>query len=111
MQGSIRLRQRISATMVRVGGMIFAIALTVPTWFQTAWSTSPPALDVGTHAVVARDTMVCQSPWQVLEGRECRKLSAGTEVSVVSGDEFFACIVWSGTQRCMWVARDVLRKP
>jgi hypothetical protein len=55
--------------------------------------------------------MVCQSPWQVLEGRECRALAAGTEVSVVSGDEFFACIVWAGTQRCMWVARDVLRKP
>jgi hypothetical protein len=63
------------------------------------------------QAVVARDTSACQSPWQVIEGRECHGLPAGTKVNVVSGDDFFACIVWPGAQRCMWVTRDVLRRP
>jgi len=63
-----------------------------------------------TQAVIARETFACQSPWQVIEGRGCRKLAAGTEVDVVSGDDFFACVVWPDTQRCMWVARDALRK-
>jgi len=63
-----------------------------------------------TQAVIARETFACQSPWQVLEGHGCRKLAAGTEVDVVSGDDFFACVVWPDTQRCMWVARDALRK-
>jgi hypothetical protein len=66
--------------------------------------------DLVTQAVVAKETFACQSPWQVLEHRECQKLPAGTEVDVVSGDEFFACVVWQGAQRCMWVARDALRK-
>ena len=68
------------------------------------------AIDATTQAVVTRDTVACQSPWQAIEGRECRKLAAGTEIDVVSGDEYFACVVWSGTQRCMWVSRDALRK-
>jgi hypothetical protein len=71
--------------------------------------TAVAALD--TQAIIARDAFVCQSPWQVLEGRDCHKIAAGTEVNIVSGDEFFACIVWPGTQRCMWIARDMLRKP
>ena len=69
-----------------------------------------PITDPVTQAVIARETFACQSPWQVLEARGCRKLAAGTEVDVVSGDDFFACVVWPGTQRCMWVARDALRK-
>jgi hypothetical protein len=63
------------------------------------------------QAIVARDAFACQSPWQIIERRDCHKLPAGTEVNIVSGDEFFACVVWPGAQRCMWVARDVLRKP
>jgi hypothetical protein len=63
-----------------------------------------------TQAVIAKETFACQSPWQVLEHRECQKLPAGTEVDVVSGDEFFACVVWQGARRCMWVVRDALRK-
>jgi hypothetical protein len=70
--------------------------------------TAVATLDAQT--VIARDAFACQSPWQILEGRDCHKLSAGTEVNIVSGDDFFACVVWAGTQRCMWVARDVLRK-
>ena len=66
--------------------------------------------DPVTQAVIARETSACQSPWQVLEGRGCRILAAGTEVDVVSGDNFFACVVWPDTQRCMWVARDALRR-
>ena len=31
-----------------------------------------------TQTVIARETFACQSPWQVLEGSGCRKLSAGT---------------------------------
>lgn len=69
------------------------------------------ALDLAAQAIVARDALACQSPWQVIEGRDCHKLPAGTEVNIVGGDEFFACVVWSGTQRCMWIARDLLRKP
>src|ERR1051326_1455953 len=107
MPGSIRPLNRRS----RAGGIIFALSLTVPTWFHTAWGTSPPALDVGTHAVVARDTMVCQSPWQVLEGRECRALAAGRGVSVVRGDSFSAAMVGGGTQRCWGVGGEVLPKP
>jgi hypothetical protein len=63
-----------------------------------------------TQAVIARETFACHSPWQVLEGHGCRKLVAGTEVDVVSGDDFFACVVWPDTRRCMWVARDALRR-
>ena len=66
--------------------------------------------DPVTQAVIARETSACQSPWQVLEGRGCQKLAAGTKVDIVSGDDFFACVVWPDTQRCMWVARDALRK-
>jgi hypothetical protein len=73
--------------------------------------TAPATLDPAAEAVVARDTFACQSPWQLIEGRECRGLPAGTEVTIVSGDEFFVCVVWPGTQRCMWVSRDVLRRP
>jgi hypothetical protein len=94
-----------------VGAIVFIISLGAVIWPDAARSTSAPALDAATHAVVVRDTKACQSPWQVMEGRECSVLSAGTQVSVVSGDEFFACIVWSGAQRCMWVARDALRRP
>lgn len=68
-------------------------------------------LDLTTQAIVARDTFACHSPWQVIEGRDCHKIPAGTRVDIVSGDEFFACVVWPGTQRCMWIARDVLRRP
>ena len=76
----------------------------------TAFShTAVATLDA--QAIIARDAFACQSPWQVLEGRECHKLPAGTAVNIVSGDEFFACVVWPGTQRCMWIARDRLRKP
>jgi hypothetical protein len=63
------------------------------------------------QAVIARDTFACQSPWQVIQKVDCHKLPAGTEINIVSADEFFACVVWAGTQRCMWIARDVLRKP
>jgi hypothetical protein len=69
-----------------------------------------PITDPMTQVVIARETFACQSPWQVLEARGCRKLAAGTEVDIVSGDDFFACVVWPDTQRCMWVARDALRR-
>jgi hypothetical protein len=69
------------------------------------------ALDLVSPAVVTKDTVACQSPWQVFGGRDCLALPKGTEVNIVSGDDFFACVVWPGTQRCMWVARDVLRRP
>jgi hypothetical protein len=110
-QESIAATPRAAAMTVWPGAIFFAVLLTASFWPDSARSTSVPAPDGATHAVVARDTMVCQSPWHVLEARECRTLSAGTEVSVVSSDEFFACVVWSGTQRCMWVARDALRRP
>jgi hypothetical protein len=70
---------------------------------------SPPTLD--TQAIIARNAFACQSPWQVITARDCHEVSAGTAVNIVSGDEFFACVVWPGTQRCLWIARDVLRKP
>ncbi|MBV8823916.1 MAG: hypothetical protein JO220_02845 [Hyphomicrobiales bacterium] len=63
------------------------------------------------QAIIARDAFACQSPWQIIERRDCHRLPAGTEVNIVSGDDFFACVVWPGAQRCMWVARDMLRKP
>jgi hypothetical protein len=66
--------------------------------------------DVVTQATIVRETIACQSPWPVLNRGECQILRVGTEVDVVSGDEFFACIMWRNTQRCKWVARDVLRK-
>jgi len=69
------------------------------------------ALEFAAQAIVARDAFACQSPWQAIQGRDCHKLPAGTEVNIVGGDEFFACVVWPGTQRCLWIARDHLRKP
>jgi hypothetical protein len=83
--------------------------LLVASLFVLSSARGTAVADVVTHAVIARETFACQSPWQVLEGRECRILAAGTAVDVVSGDEFFACVVWPDTQRCMWVARDALR--
>jgi hypothetical protein len=73
--------------------------------------TAVAAVELAAQAIVARDAFACQSPWQVLERRDCHKLPAGTAVEIVSGDQFFACVVWPGTQRCMWIARDMLRKP
>jgi hypothetical protein len=66
--------------------------------------------DVATQAVIARETIACQGPWQALDRGECQILQVGTEVDVVRGDEFFACVMWQITERCMWVSRDVLRK-
>ena len=74
-------------------------------------SSAVAALDLSSNAVVTRNTFACQSPWQVIEARGCHELPAGTQVDIVSGDDFFACVVWPGAQRCMWVARDVLRRP
>jgi hypothetical protein len=90
-----------------------AIAIGLIASFQILASldTAAATPDLMAQAVVARDTSACQSPWQVIEGRGCHGLPAGTKVNVVSGDDFFACIVWPGTQRCMWVARDALRRP
>ena len=86
---------------------ILIVSLHVAASFHAAAAT----VDLTVQAVVVRETLACQSPWKALEGRDCHKLAAGTEVNVVSGDEFFACVVWPGAQRCMWVARDMLRKP
>jgi len=86
-----------------------AIVLIASLHVTASSHTAIAALDV--QAIIARDTFACHSPWQVIEGRDCHKLPAGTEVNIVSGDEFFACVVWPGIQRCMWIARDVLRKP
>jgi len=88
-----------------------AIAAIASLYARPSPNTVAATLDLMTQAVIARDAFACQSPWQVIEGRECRGVPAGTEVNIVSGDDFFACVVWPGTQRCMWVARDVLRKP
>ena len=88
-----------------------AIALIASLHVIASSDTAVAALDPPAQAIIARDALACQSPWRVIEGRECRKLPAGTEVNIVSGDEFFACVVWPGTQRCMWIIRDVLRKP
>ena len=92
--------------------MIAFISMLCIAWLVVSASggAAVAALDPVTQAVVVRDALACQSPWQAIEGRDCRKLAVGTEVDVVSGDEFFACVVWPGAQRCMWVARDVLRK-
>ena len=92
---------------IRAGAIVLIASLHVAASLHTAAA----ALDLAAKAIVARDAYACQSPWQVLERRDCQKLAAGTEVNIVGGDEFFACVVWPGTQRCMWIARDVLRKP
>ena len=92
---------------VPVAAMVLVASLCVLPSSHTAVA----ALEPAAQAIVARDAFACQSPWQVLEGRHCQKVPAGTAVNIVSGDEFFACVVWPGTQRCMWIARDVLRKP
>jgi hypothetical protein len=96
-----------------LGIAIPAVALALATSLHVMTSLHPAvaALDLAAQAIVARDAFVCQSPWHVIEGRDCHKLPAGTEVNIVGGDEFFACVVWPGTQRCMWIARDQLRKP
>jgi len=88
-----------------------AIALIASLHVAASLHTAAAALDLVAQAIVARDAFACQSPWQVIQGRDCHKLAAGTAVNIVGGDEFFACVVWPGTQRCMWIARDVLRKP
>src|SRR5262249_6013579 len=92
---------------IRAGAIVLIASLHVAASSQTAVA----ALDLAGQAIVARDAFACQSPWQVLERRDCQKLPAGTAVNIVGGDEFFACVVWPGTQRCMWIARDLLRKP
>lgn len=88
-----------------------AVMLTASLQVMTSFHPAVAALDLTGQAIVARDAFACQSPWQVIEGRDCHKLTAGTAVNIVGGDDFFACVVWPGTQRCMWVARDRLRKP
>jgi hypothetical protein len=92
---------------------IAAIAiLLIAAMHGVAWySTAAAAPDLMAQAVVARDTFACQSPWQVIESHECRVIAAGTQVNVVGGDDFFACVVQPGMQRCMWISREVLRKP
>ena len=87
-------------------GPILLVALV----FVLSSSRGTAVADDVTEAVVARDTIGCQLPLQVPDRGECQILRVGTEVDVVSGDELFACVVWRDTQRCMWVARDVLRK-
>ena len=88
---------------------IGTLALTASLHFTASSHAAVATLDA--QAVIARDAFACHSPWQVIQRVGCRELPAGTEVNIVSADEFFACVVWSGTQRCMWIARDVLRKP
>jgi hypothetical protein len=89
-----------------------AVALTASLHvIMTSVHPAVAALELAAQAIVTRDALACQSPWQVIEGRGCHKLPAGTEVNIVGGDEFFACVVWPGTQRCLWIARDLLRKP
>jgi hypothetical protein len=87
-----------------------AIAIVLITSFHVTASSHAAIATADAQAIIARDAFGCQSPWQVIEGRDCYKLPAGTEVIIVSGDDFFACVVWPGTQRCKWIARDVLRK-
>jgi len=87
------------------------VAIVFITSLHVTESSHTAVATLDAQAIIARDALACQSPWQVIEGRDCRKLPAGTEVNIVSGDEFFACVVWPGTQRCMWIARDLLRKP
>jgi hypothetical protein len=88
-----------------------AIATVLIASFHTTAFSQAAVATLDAQAIIARDAFACQSPWQVLEGRDCHKILAGTEVNIVSGDEFFACVVWPGAQRCMWIARDALRKP
>jgi hypothetical protein len=88
-----------------------AIVLIASLHVMRSSHTAAATLDLTVQAIVARDAFACHSPWQVLERRDCHKLAAGTQVNIVSGDEFFACVVWPGAQRCMWIARDMLRKP
>jgi hypothetical protein len=88
-----------------------AIAIVLIVSLEVSASSHTAIATLDAQAIIARDAVACQSPWQVIKGRDCHKLPAGTEVNVVSEDDFFACVVWSGTQRCMWIARDVLRKP
>jgi hypothetical protein len=101
---------RVSTTpliAIRAGAIVLIASLHDAASSHTAVA----ALDLAGQAIVTRDAFACQSPWQVIQGRDCHKLPAGTAVNIVGGDEFFACVVWPGTQRCMWIARDVLRKP
>src|SRR5215467_6265490 len=105
MLGDGRMFRTLATAIPAIAAVLIA-SLQVTASSQTAVAT----LDLASQAIVARDAFACQSPWQVIEGRECHKLPAGTKVNIVSGDDFFACVVWPGTQRCMWVARDVLRK-
>ena len=88
-----------------------AVAIALIASLHVAASSHAAVATLDAQAIIARDAFACQSPWQILERRDCHRLAAGTEVNIVSGDEFFACVVWPGAQRCMWVARDVLRKP
>ena len=101
--------------MFKSPGIAFpAVAVTLATSLQlitTSFHPAAAALELAAQAIVARDAFACQSPWQAIQSRDCHKLPAGTEVNIVGGDEFFACVVWPGTQRCLWIARDHLRKP
>jgi len=90
---------------------IAAIAIVLIASLHVTAASHAAVATLDAQAVTARDAFACHSPWQVIEGRDCHKVPAGTEVNIVSGDEFFACVVWPGMQRCMWVSRDVLRKP
>jgi hypothetical protein len=95
-----------------LGIVIPAVAVALTASLQlTSFRPAVAALELAAQAIVARDAFACQSPWQAIQGRDCQKLPAGTEVNIVGGDEFFACVVWPGTQRCLWIARDHLRKP
>ena len=94
-----------------VGIAIPAVAAALTASLHVMASFQPAVAALDAQAILAREALACQSPWQVIEGRDCHKLPAGTEVNIVSGDEFFACVVWPGAKRCMWIARDVLRKP
>jgi hypothetical protein len=90
---------------------ILAIAIMLIASTHVAASPPTAVATLEAQAVLARDAFACQSPWQVIKSHDCHKLAAGTTVHIVSGDEFFACVVWAGAQRCMWIARDALRKP
>jgi hypothetical protein len=90
---------------------ILAIAKVLVASLHVTASPRTAVATLDAQAVIARDAFACQSPWQAIKGRDCHKLPAGTAVNIVSGDDFFACVVWSGAQRCMWIARDLLRKP
>lgn len=90
---------------------ILAVAIVLIASLDVVASPRTAVATLDAQAIIARDTFACQSPWQVIKRHDCHKLPAGTTVNIVSGDDFFACVVWAGTQRCMWIARDVLRKP